>query len=155
MFVRDPGRSQRSMIVPAMSEQRYDGLRRSLFLGAAFDVAFGLPALLAPGWLTGLVGVELTDPIAYRLIGLLLLMLAGFYAVAGADPVRHRGNVVVAVLGRLGGCVLLLSCWWRGGEGAPMIHLLVALSDGMFAAVHAWFGRRLLVRRRKRVEETV
>ena len=124
-------------------------LRWSLYFGAAFDAAFGLPLVVAPLKLTQAVGVQTSDAVAYRLLGVLLLMIAACYALAGRDPERYVGNLWVAIGGRLlGGVVLLVSFYVAAGVSGqtPMIIAAVGVFDLSLAGLHLWLGRDSLFR---------
>jgi hypothetical protein len=110
--------------------------RRVLVAGAAFDAAFALPMLIAPGPAARLLRLDLPDDMTwFRLTGVLLLIVAGAYAAAAraGGPVAHH-VACVAAGGRTLGAAVLVNAGW-----APLVPALLAagLADGALALAHA------------------
>lgn len=110
----------------------------SLVIGAMWDVGFGLPALLAPAWLSRLVGIEAPAPVL-RISGVLLLMVAGVYLVAARDPDANPGIVAIAIAGRGLGALVLAQGFYAYRSD---IYALAAGADLGFGALHAWLWSR-------------
>jgi hypothetical protein len=106
--------------------------RPLLRLGAAFDAAFALPMLLAPGPSSRLLRIALPGDLTwFRLCAVLLLIAAGCYAFASmADDVTMRRVAVVSGCGRLLGCVVLVS----SGAGAAVV--ATGVVDGVLGLLH-------------------
>lgn len=118
-------------------------LRAALFLGAAVDVSLGLLILFLPRALSVLLDVPLPrDMVYFWLAGLLAVGLGAAYAIAGCNPARYFGNVVLAAAVRLAGAVFFLVVVAAGY--APRIFLTFALMDGAFGLVHAFHAARLV-----------
>ncbi|UCF81332.1 MAG: hypothetical protein JSV08_02665 [Acidobacteriota bacterium] len=118
-------------------------LRAALFLGAAVDVALGLLILFFPRALSVLLDVPLPREMVYLwLAGLLAVGLGAAYALAGCNPVRYFGNVVLAAAVRLAGAFFFLVVVATGY--APRVFLAFALMDGAFGLVHAFHAARLV-----------
>ena len=110
--------------------------------GAVYDAAFGLGVLAALGTSARLLGLEVPDdPVYVRLVGILLLLVAGLYALPAVDPSRYRGVVAVAAAGRLGGFLFLMAAW---SAGRPAAFLGLALGDLAFSVIHAVTLRRAI-----------
>ena len=82
-------------------------LRASLALGAAYDAAFAVLMIAAPGWLARGLRLPLPPRFYLWLLAVLLLMLAALYLLAARDPRRYSGIVRVAIAGRLAGAAAL------------------------------------------------
>src|SRR5689334_8876294 len=93
--------------------------RPLLRLGAAFDAAFALPMLLAPGPASRLLRIALpADLTWFRLCAVLLLIAAGCYSAASlADDAGVRRTAIVSGCGRLLGCLVLVT----SGAGAAVV----------------------------------
>ena len=110
--------------------------------GAAFDAAFGLAILVASKPAAALMGLPLpADPVYLNLNGVLLLLLAGLYALCATDPERYHGIAPVSAAGRALGLALLVRTWASGG--APAL-LGLGLADGAIglATVLVWLRAR-------------
>lgn len=110
-------------------------LRASLVAGALYDAGFAAAMLFAPQAAAHRLGLPLPAPAFYlSLIAVLLLMLAALYLVAADDPERGARIVAVAIVGRLGGALVL-------GAAARALPALwpLAAADLAFAAAHAAF----------------
>ena len=110
------------------------GLARSMALGAAYDLAFGVLILFFPARGADWFGLALPADLVYlRLNGVFLLMLAGLYLLPALDPRRYAGIVVVAVAGRFLGFLYLGGAWLAG---RPFTFLALALGDLFFCLLH-------------------
>lgn len=111
-------------------------LRASLVLGALYDAGFAGLMLVAPQAAAASLALPLPEPAFYLpLLAVLLLMLAALYLVAADDPERGARIVGVAIVGRLGGALVLgLAAW----HGTPALAPLAA-ADFAFAVAHAAF----------------
>lgn len=119
------------------NERRWRPLGASLGAGAIYDGAFAVAILHFPAVAARGLGIVLpADPTYLRLVGVLLLLLAGIYAVAWREPERHGGIAVVAAAGRFAGFLFFLFAW---RDGAPEAFLALAAGDLVFAILHAVF----------------
>jgi hypothetical protein len=112
---------------------------RILWTGIAANIAFSLPALVAPIWSLELMRMPVASPLVWtRFSGQLVILLSLFYIPAAIDPYRYRANAWLAVASRLAGvlffgCVTLFSAereYWLFGvfDLAFMIPLAVFLT---------------------------
>ncbi len=107
----------------------------SMGLAAIYDLVFAVAILFFTAPAARLLRLQLPgDPVYLRFNGVFLLMLAGMYALAAAQPVRYRGIVTIAIVGRLAGFVYLGGVWYAG---AAATFLGLALADLFFSALHA------------------
>jgi len=116
-------------------------LKRSLYAGALFDALFGMPLLGAPQAVADIFHITPPPDVYSRLIGLLLLMLAGIYYHAAQEPHRYVGVIVVAIAGRSAGACLFVAA--ALGRTAPAVFLYVGLVDLTLAVAHALWVRDL------------
>lgn len=108
---------------------------RSMGLAAAYDAAFAVAILVFSGPASALMGLAVpADPIYFRMNGIFLVLLAALYVLPARDPIRYRGVVVVAAVGRLLGFAFLTGSWVLG---APTAFLWLGYADLAFAAAHA------------------
>ena len=115
----------------------------SMAAGALWDLVFGIAILFFDDPAAKLLGLTLPDDrIYYHLCGLLLVLLAGMYALAALDPVRYQGVVAVAAAGRLSG---LLFFALRVFPDGPAPFVVVAIVDGVLGLLH---GTLLVLARR-------
>jgi hypothetical protein len=117
-------------------------LGRVMGAGALYDGAFAL-AILGPTRLAAsLLGLDVPgDPFYLYLDGVLLLLLAGLYALPAADPRRYHALAPVAAAGRFLGFVLFV--WgWSGGRPAAFLALGVADLGIGGATLWAWVRAR-------------
>lgn len=114
----------------------------SLRLGAAYDFAFALAFVAAPGSVSASLDLPLPGERFYLwLLAVLLAILGGFYLLVARDPARHRELVWMAVLGRAAGaCVLALATFGRPELAGLWIP---AAGDLAFAIAHALLARPL------------
>jgi hypothetical protein len=120
--------------------------RRMLFAGAIFDAAFALPMLAIPGPAAALLGIDLpADMTWFRLAAVLLLIVAGAYVAASRAGGRAAHEVaIVAALGRILGCIVLVGA----GLDARVPALTAAgVADGALGIVHFALAGRDLGRR--------
>lgn len=113
---------------------RLDRLQAVLLVaGAAFDAAFGLPMLLAPGSAARLLAIELPDePVWFQLCGVLLLIVACAYVIGARSGMRHA-IAVAAGLGRIAGAFVLFRA---AGRGQGAVFMVAAASDALIGWLH-------------------
>ena len=104
--------------------------------GAVFDGAFALAILGPTHAAASLLGLTVPpDPFYLYLNGLLLLLLAGLYALPALDPRRYHGLAPVSAAGRLLGFGLFF--WgWRAGH--PTVFLALGAADLGIAGATLW-----------------
>lgn len=112
-------------------------LRASLALGAAYDAAFALLMVAAPGWLARGFRLPLPPGFYLWLLALLLAMLAALYVLAARDPRRYSGVVRVAIAGRLAGAAILGFAAarrpeWSGLWGPAVADALLGIAPAVF-----------------------
>lgn len=118
-----------------MSDSADRAQRLALLAGAALDVAFALPMLVAPEPAARLLRLDLPPDLTwFRLCAVLLLIAGGCYAVAsGAEARTTRRIAIVGGTGRLFGCLVLV------GSGlaihAPAL-VAVGVLDGALGVAH-------------------
>ena len=112
----------------------------ALAFGAAYDAAFALAILLATKPAAALLGLSVpADPVFLYLNGVLLLLLAGIYAVAARAPARYRAIAPISAMGR--GMGFALFVWaWAGGHPATFLGL--GLADLVIGLVTVVLWRR-------------
>jgi len=126
-------------IVNPSAEGREARLERflawTLYAGAALDLFFGLGILIALPRLGELLRIEVPDPPHYvRLFGLLLVFLAGFYALT-ADDIRSRLPLALwAAAVRLAGAGYFALSVFR--YGAPPVLLAFGATDLLLGILH-------------------
>lgn len=120
----------------------YRFLSWTLVLGAIYDFGFAALMLAAPGTLARAFALPLPEPRFYLdLLAVLLAMLGAAYLITARDPERHRGIVVVAIVGRLAGAIVLgLAAAQTGAHDGLWPP---AAGDALFASVHAIGARGL------------
>jgi hypothetical protein len=110
-------------------------VRGSMLAGAAYDLAFAFPILLAPARLSGVIGLPMPDQEIYlRFTGVFLLGAAGFYLLPVLHPGRYLGNVVVAAALRAAGGLFLIEAVIAYDQPRPL--LVLGALDLTFAGVH-------------------
>lgn len=105
-------------------------------LGGIANLAFAIPAFVAPAFLSGLIDVGGIDPNVWlRNVGLLLIILSSFYIPAIIDPFRYLFNSVALVVGRFSAGVffLILVCFASYPDG----FWVLALNDLIFSSLQA------------------
>lgn len=108
---------------------RWRRLAVALAVGSVYDLGFGVLILAWTRPAASLLGLSVpADPVYLHLNGILLLLLAGLYAAAAADPARYRAVAPIAGAGRLLGFVFFLRVWSLGHEPA---FIWLGLSDGV------------------------
>ena len=113
-------------------------------LAALFNLAVGLPMLLAPeAMLAGLGQPVPTDLLMTRLASALIVVFGVGYAMAARDPVANRPILWLGVLGKAPIPLLV----WLGGGAAALASsaFILSLGDLAFAALFLVF---LLTHRR-------
>jgi hypothetical protein len=98
-----------------------------LALGAVYDGAFAVAILLFTKPAAALLRLPIPDdPFHLHLNGVLLLLLAGLYAVAARKPARYHGVAPVSALGRVLGFGLFA---WTWAGGRPTMFLALGVAD--------------------------
>jgi hypothetical protein len=116
-------------------------LRHALAAAVVVDAGLGLPLLVAPGPLIASLGLIGHRETTLRIVGLLLITLAGCVGYAAHDPFRYVGNLIVSMAGRAAGACLLLLGSLATARPAPFVAL--GLIQLVLAVLQAWLGRDL------------
>ena len=99
-----------------------------LFNAAAmFNLAAGIPLLVAPGVMAGLLALEIT-PAGTLFMQLTALAIAGFgiiYGLIARDPLRHRPYILLGIALKLAFVGFVCVYWLRGHIGG-LLPLLAA-----------------------------
>lgn len=113
-------------------------LEGSLLAGAAYDLAFALLMVAAPGVPAEVLGLPLPGERFYLwILAVVLAMLAALYVAAARDPRRYSAVIAVAIGGRiLGGLVFALAA--ATGQGLSGLWPLAA-ADLAFGLAHLAF----------------
>lgn len=118
----------------AEAQSKRHTFQRILRTNLVLHLVIGVAAILAPGLVSGLVG--LPDPVPagwVRAWGGLLLIVTALYWPGLVDPTRMRWPNVVGIVGRAGAALIYLIA----AASFPQF-LWMALFDGVFAALLAW-----------------
>ena len=113
-------------------------------LAAVFNVAVGLPLLIAPEAMLASLGQAVPDDLLMtRLASLLIVVLGIGYAMVARDPVANRSILWLGVIGKAPIPLLV----WQGGGAAVLSSpaFLLSLGDLAFAALFLIY----LARRRR------
>lgn len=106
---------------------------RTLFNTAAlFNLAAGIPLLVAPGFMAGLFSLEVT-PAGTLFMQLTALAIAGFgiiYGLIARDPLRHRPYILLGAGLKIGVVGFVYFYWLRGHIGA--LFPALAVGDVIF-----------------------
>lgn len=106
---------------------------RTLFNTAAlFNLAAGIPLLVAPGFMAGLFSLEVT-PAGTLFMQLTALAIAGFgiiYGLIARDPLRHRPYILLGAGLKIGVVGFVYFYWLRGQIGA--LFPALAVGDVIF-----------------------
>ena len=121
------------------------GLRTLALVSAAYDLALGLPMLLAAPQVARMMGAAAPQPLVNaQLNGLFTITLALGYVWAASDVSARRGYLWIAgVTVKAAGALLFV--YDHLTAGSPVSFLLFALTDGTLALVTL----ALLVRTRR------
>lgn len=115
-------------------------------IGVAVNLVLAVPAVLAPGLVLGLFGLDVGDrDIWARFAAWLLILLSLFYLPVAKEPYRSVTNSWLTVFARIGGVGFFLGAVFLVGE-SPRLLLLAAI-DLIFAVIEGFllwlaFGRR-------------
>ena len=105
-----------------------------LFNAAAmFNLAAGIPLLVAPGVMAGLLALEIT-PAGTLFMQLTALAIAGFgiiYGLIARDPLRHRPYILLGIALKLAFVGFVCVYWLRGHIGGLLP--LLAAGDVIFS----------------------
>ena len=112
-----------------------------VFVAAAlFNFSVGLPMVIAPEITVQGLGVAGADLLTVRLLGWMITTFGIGYAMVGLEPRKHRGIVLLGIIGK--GGVIALTWWlaWRGLVARDVA--LLAAGDLFFVGVFIAFLRR-------------
>jgi hypothetical protein len=109
----------------AEAARRVSNYRRLLGINLALQVALGIALLANPGWLSGGPAASFV-----RILGLMLVLLGGIYAVGLLDPIRTRWPNILGLVGRCATAALYLTLAGK--------FLWLAAFDLAFAGALAW-----------------
>src|SRR5262249_1262388 len=110
-------------------------VRYAMLAGAAYDLAFALPIIIAPAFLAGLIGLPMPDQEIYlRFTGVFLLGVAMFYLLPALHPGRYLGTVVTAAALRAAGGIFLIAAVIGYHQPRPL--LILGVIDLAFAGLH-------------------
>jgi hypothetical protein len=105
-------------------------------VGSAYDLAFAVAMVCFPRASSAALRLPPPeDPTYLGLAGVLLILLAGMYALAARDPRRYEGIVRVAIAGRLLGAAYLGRAAYLHGMHPAFAG--TALVDLALGAAHA------------------
>jgi hypothetical protein len=116
--------------------------RGVLLIGMAFDGVFGLLVMLTPfsslarsllDWF-GLL--PMPRVVWFELCGIFLLIMAFIYWMSARDVNRYRGNVVVAIIGKIASVPFYLT--WVFYLNGPTNLKYIAVADAVMCALHIW-----------------
>jgi hypothetical protein len=116
--------------------------RRVLLVGMVFDGFFGVLVMLTPFFsfarsMLDLVGLRpMPRDVWFELCGVFLLIMAVIYAMTARDVNRYRGNVVVAIIGKIVSVPFYLVWVWH--LGGPASLAWIAVADAVMCALHIW-----------------
>jgi hypothetical protein len=126
--------------------QRALGLRwfrRTVVLGFVVNMAFALPALLAPRLLEKLLPVSISNtPQWLQNVGMLLVIISVMYLPAVKDPYRYLFNAYLLIAGRFSAGVLFLAGLFF--MNYPSGFTTLAANDLILSPIQAFFLYRLL-----------
>lgn len=94
---------------------------RVVLFGVFTNISMGLPSVLLPNFLLGILRLPLTqEPMWPNFTALLLIMMTLFYIPGAIDPVRYRASAWLAVIARFGAATFFLATpyrhdWWLFG----------------------------------------
>ena len=105
---------------------------RLFFIAAAlYNLAAGLPLLVAPDVMLAQLGGAVPDDLLYhRVAGLLILCFGALYAMVARDPARFGPMVWLGVVGKTGVILLVAEAYLAGR--VPFSGFAVALGDLVF-----------------------
>ena len=78
------------------------GWRLAFFAAALFNFAVGLPMVIAPNLVSGGLGMAAADALTVRLLGWMITTFGIGYAMVGLEPRKHRGIVLLGIIGKGG-----------------------------------------------------
>jgi hypothetical protein len=112
-------------------------------VAAAFNFAVGIPLLLIPATMLGLLNLPMPEDLLFHQVsGLLVACFGVSYAFAARDPERNRDIVWTGVIGKASVVALLGQGWLQGS--VPFSLFALSMGDLAFAAGFLVFllGRR-------------
>lgn len=103
-------------------------ITRWLEAATIYNLAWGLAVIVAPAAVFGLAGVTVVEPLAWRVVGMMVLVYSPAYAWASAHPERAKPVVAIGFLGKVGGVVGVAIATMAGGA-APGLVWIVLFND--------------------------
>jgi hypothetical protein len=96
-------------------------LRTWFVIHFVLDVIFAIPLMAAPVWFLGLLGWQVVDPIAARLVAAALFGI-GIESFLGrnAGPQTYRGMLNLKIIWSLGAIIGILVSMLQGAHGQPL-----------------------------------
>lgn len=95
-----------------LSKEAY---RRWFYAAAAYNVVWGVMAILAPVWFFRVVGMEAPNyPFLFQCIGMMVLVYALGYYYIGKDPERYGAFVWIGLLGKTFGPIGFVGGYLQG-----------------------------------------
>jgi len=113
-----------------------------LLVAVAFDGVFGLLVMLTPfsslarALLDRLGLLPMPRVLWFELCGIFLLIMALIYWMSARDVNRYRGNVVVAIVGKIASVPFYLT--WVFYLNGPASLTYIAVADAIMCALHIW-----------------
>jgi hypothetical protein len=100
-------------------------------VAALFNVAVGLPLLVAYPTLASLLGIADPPSVWTHIVAGVVLLFGWFYWQVARDPVRYRPYIVAGILGKLWFVVVIYGHWFAGTT--PVTLALLVTCDLVFA----------------------
>lgn len=112
--------------------------RTILRIGAIYDGGFGVPILLIPATLAGMLNLPLPDVgmIWLRLDGIFLIILGIIYWIMSGNPSRYLAIVGVILLGKVSSIIFYLTFVFAFGQSKTFIGF--AFLDAVMFGLHYW-----------------
>jgi hypothetical protein len=109
-------------------------------VAAIFNLAVGLPMLLAYPQMAALLGVAGPPTVWYHLAAAFVVIFGYAYGCIAWDPARFRPYVMLGVIGKLTFVVAIYGHWLAGDASGRMAALVTA--DAVFALLFIAYLRR-------------
>ena len=107
------------------------GWRLFFMVAGIFNLAVGLPLLIAPAETQASLGVAVPDDLMFhRFTGLLVVCFGAVYFFVAQDLMRYRPLVWLGVVGKAGVVVVFTEAWMAGR--VPFQAYVLALGDALF-----------------------
>lgn len=112
--------------------------RTILRIGSIYDGGFGVPILLIPATLAGMLNLPLPDVgmIWLRLDGIFLIILGIIYWIMSGNPSRYLAIVGVILLGKVASIIFYLTFVFAFGQSKTFIGF--AALDAVMFGLHYW-----------------